>query len=42
LPISFFVGQGQTAYVGQILWTVPRNSHPSSSILTAASAYSAA
>jgi hypothetical protein len=42
LPISFFVGQGQTAYVKQILWTVPRNSHPSSSILTAASAYSAA
>ena len=42
LPISFFVGQGQTAYVGQILWTVPRNSHPSSSILTAATAYSAA
>jgi hypothetical protein len=42
LPISFFVGQGQTTYVGQILWTVPRNSHPSSSILTAASAYSAA
>lgn len=42
LPISFFVGQGQTAYVGQILWTVPRNSHPSSSILTAATAYSVA
>jgi len=42
LPISFFVGQGQTAHVGQILWTVPRNSHPSSSILTAATAYSAA
>jgi hypothetical protein len=42
LPISFFVGQGQTAYVAQLLWTVPQNSHPSSSILTAATAYSAA
>jgi hypothetical protein len=42
LPISFFVGHPQTAYVAQLLWTVPRNSHPSSSILTAATAYSAA
>ena len=42
LPISFFVGHPQTAYVAQLLWTVPRNSHPSSSILTADSAYSAA
>jgi len=41
-PISFFVGQGQTTHVAQILWTVPRNSHPSSSILTASTAYSAA
>lgn len=41
LPISFFAGQSQVTHVGQILWTVPRNSHPSSSILTAAAAYSA-
>lgn len=41
LPISFFVGHPQTAYAAQLLWTVPRNSHPSSSILTVAAAYSA-
>ena len=41
LPISFFVGQSQMAYAAQLLWTVPRNSHPSSSILTVAAAYSA-
>jgi len=42
LPVSFFVGKAETAYAAQLLWTVPRNSHPSSSILTVAAAYSAA
>jgi hypothetical protein len=39
--ITFFVGQAQLATATPLLWTVPRNSHPSSSVLTVADAYSA-
>ena len=39
--MTFFVGQSQLATATPLLWTVPRNSHPSSSILTVANAYSA-
>lgn len=38
--MSFFVGQNELAAATPLLWTVPRNSHPSSSILTVDSAYS--
>jgi hypothetical protein len=39
--MTFFVGQSQLAAATPLLWTVPRNSHPSSSVLTVADAYSA-
>lgn len=39
--VSFFAGQPAEAYAAQLVWSVPRNSHPSSSILTVAAAYSA-
>ena len=39
--MTFFVGQSELATATPLLWTVPRNSHPSSSILTVAGGYSA-